>query len=165
VIETLKAYATAIAGVLAVALGAGLCYVIFARPEIAHLNATIAKMTANDATATANFEAAARKQEQEARDATAKVESDYLAAQKQRDGIIAGLSRDGDSLRQRIAAYAASQRCGLPEAGQPASGPDDAAATLGKLLSSADAMAEQCAAGADQLADQLRALQSFEVKK
>jgi hypothetical protein len=158
-------YAKLAALVLSMALGAGGLYGVYARPAIAHLEATIAEMKAADAKSTADFQSAARQKEQEALDAQAKIESKYMAAQKQRDSIIAGLSRTGSSLRDQLAAYAHCDRGGLPEATAAAGQPDDRAAVLGGLLAEGVGLLVEGAGYGSRDADQLRALQSIETPK
>jgi hypothetical protein len=146
----------------AMALGAAIATWGYARPMIARKDAQIASMVAADAKATADFQTAARKQEEEKQNAVAKVESDYLAAQHQRDSIIAGLSRDAGKLRDTISSYASRDDCRLPQAASGPSGPDDAAVVLGRLLAEGTDLLAEGAGDAGRAADQIRALQGFE---
>jgi hypothetical protein len=121
---------------------------------------TIAKMTAADAQAKAQFLADSKTQQEKYDALEAKAAADYAAQKAASDADAARLIAAGNGLQHTIDVYAASNRCNVPgskETGPVADGP---AVTLGKLLEACLSVAGSSAASAEALADQVRGLQA-----
>jgi len=116
---------------------------------------------AADAAVAQQFKDNAAAQEKVYADKAAKVESDYFAAQKQRDSIIAGLSGDADRLRHAATTYASDHSCGLPQASTAPSGPDGGPNVLAGLFNECVGLLQEGAGDAGKAYDTIHALQSF----
>ena len=158
---SLKLILEIVSALCLMAFGAALAVWIYANPRIDGLQATIAKMEAADAKATAKFLADAAIKEKEYQDAKDAAAAQFAAAQAESQKRAAALLARNGSLQRVIADYSANHSSTVPRAPDAACPADDRPATLGGLLSQCLSVASDRANDAETLADQVRGLQRF----
>ena len=149
------------AGVVLMALGAAICVWTYANPRIDSLEAQIAQIKAADMKASNDFLMAVQVKQAQIQAKADKAEADYAALQATTNKRIAVISADNVGLRKSIAAYASSSAFKLPATGQAIPGIDGRSETLGLLLSDCLDLSAARAADAEQLANQVRGLQTL----
>ena len=158
---SLKVILEIVSALCLMALGAALCFWIYATPRIDNLKTEIAQLKANSETVKAQFEADARAKEKEYQDAKDAAAAQFAASQAESEKRAAALLARNSSLQRVIADYSANHGSTVPRASDAACPADDRPATLGSLLSQCLSVASDRANDAETLADQVRGLQRF----
>jgi hypothetical protein len=145
-------------GVVAALGGAG-CWYAVAVPRLDALHLAQAKAAQIAADEHAAFVDAARTKEKESQDAIDMLSGQLAQRQVERDRTAAALRTSNSMLNDAIARAIQPHPQGLPgQASAPAS-TDPTTALLGVLVQESAGLAAECAGKADELSDQVRALQ------
>lgn len=130
--------------------------------ELQKRDAAIAGMQAQDAKASAAFDAAAAEQQKKWDDERSSVEDAYETQIAKSDADTARLRASVSGLQHTIDAYAGGVSGPMPTAAGAACASDGRAQVLGRLLDEGASLVAECAGDASRAADQIRALEALQ---